>query len=247
MDENNIQQNPSEDFTGTHVPEQSGTIGNVQEHSENVLDSVQKANHTLTVKEVLTMFWNKDVEITERAITKYCHPNRQGVQLLDAYFDENERKFFITPESVPSAIEEVRARKLKMKQNYGGIQNSPEQEQRTGQNVREHSGREESVPEEPVKQTPGEDKEKIKELEEKVFDLSVSNKAKGQIIEHMQEERKETIETMRNDRTFIGKLKTKLLQLGAPENSIVEEENTKSYINVEVAEENPVEGQNEGN
>jgi len=94
MEENFNQQNHSGDSTETNAPERSGTLGNVPEHSESVLNDVRNDKHTLTVKEVLTMFWKEDVDITERSLTKYCHPNRQGVQLLDAYFDENERKFF---------------------------------------------------------------------------------------------------------------------------------------------------------
>jgi hypothetical protein len=158
-----------------------------------------------------------------------------------------KESFFITPESVPSAIEEVRARKIKMKQNYGGVPNRSEQERRTAPNTPEHSGTDENVPEETNKQTSNDEKEKIKKLEEKVFDLSVSNEAKGQIIRHMQEEKKETLKMMREDRTFIGKLKTKLLQLGAGKNTLEEEENNTNERTVGVEVQNVLYGQNEGN
>jgi hypothetical protein len=244
MEKNNIQQDPPHQNT----PEHSGSVGNVPEHSENVLDNVRNANHTLTVKEVLVMFWNENVDITERSLTKYCHPNRQGVQLLDAYFDENERKFFITPESVPNAIEEVRARKIRMKQNYVDVPKHSEQDRRTDQNIPEHSGTNGNVPKESVnKETSDDDKKKIKDLEEKIFDLSVNNKAKGQIIRHMQEEKKETLKMMREDRTFIGKLKTKLLQLGTSEKTLEEDENNSNDSSVEAEVKNVLYGQNERN
>lgn len=221
---------------------------NVREHSENVPENLPTSKHTLTVKEVLTMFWKENVDITERSLTKYCHPNRQGVQLLDAYFDENERKFFITPESVPSAIAEVRARKIRMKQNYGDVLNRSEQERRTDPNIPERSGTDENVPMEEINtQNSNEDTEKIKKLEEKVFDLKVSNEAKGQIIRQMQEDKKETLIMMREDRTFIGKLKTKLLQLGAPENTLAEDKNNANDSRVEDDVQNVLYGQNEGN
>ncbi|MBT3877827.1 MAG: hypothetical protein HOF76_02080 [Candidatus Scalindua sp.] len=248
MDEIFNQQNPPGDFKETNVPEHSGTDENIPERSQNVPENLPTANHSLTVKEVLTMFWNKNVDITERSLTKYCHPNRQGVQLLDAYFDENERKFFITPESVPSAIEEVRERKIRMKQNYGDVPNRSEPERRTEQNIPEHSGTNENVPSaEKHPQTSNEVEEKFKKLEEENFDLKVSNQAKGQIIRQMQEDKKETLIMMREDRTFIGKLKTKLLQLGAPENTLNEEEKDADDPMIETNVQNVLYGQNEGN
>ncbi len=90
-------------------------------------------------------------------------------------------------------------------------------------------------------------KKENKKLNEKVFDLSVSNEAKGQIIYHMQEEKKETLKMMRKDRTFIGTLKTKLLRLGAPENTLEEEGNNDSNSFIEAEVKNPLEKQNEGN
>jgi len=234
MEENFNQHLPSGDSTKTNVPEHSGTDGNIPERSQNVLDDVRKANHTLTVKEVLTMFWKENVDITERSLTKYCHPNRQGVQLLDAYFDENERKFFITPESVPSAIEEVRARKIRMKQNYGDVPNRSEQERRTDPNIPERSGMHENVPAEEINmQTSNDDKEKIKKLEQENLDLKITNKGKDFYIEQVQNQNRELIDAMRNDRTFIGKLKAKLLQLGTSENTLNEVKTTPNDIRVE--------------
>ena len=216
----------------TNVPEHSGTDPNIPERSQNAPENLPTSKHTLTVKEVLTMFWKEGVDITERSLTKYCHPNRQNVQLLDAYFDENERKFFITPESVPSAIEEVRERKIRMKQNYVDVPNRSEPNRRTDPNIPEHSGTDENVPAGEIKsQTSNDDKEKIIKLEENNFDLRVSNEAKGQIIRQMQEDKKETLIMMREDRTFIGKLKTKLLQLGTPEKTLTEDKiNTDETI-----------------
>ena len=47
----------------------------------------------------------------------------------------------------------------------------------------------------------------------------------------MQEDKKETLIMMREDRTFIGKLKTKLLQLGTPEKTLTEDKiNTDETI-----------------
>jgi hypothetical protein len=40
----------------------------------------------------------------------WCQHNALGVGKLDAYFDPNERKYFITPESVELAIAEEMAK-----------------------------------------------------------------------------------------------------------------------------------------
>ena len=248
MDQIFNQQPSPEDSTKTNVPEHSGTDGNVPERSESIPKNLPTANHSLTVKEVLTMFWKDNVDITERSLTKYCHPNRQGVQLLDAYFDENERKFFITPESVPSAIAEVRARKIRMKQNYGDVPNHSEQERRTDQNIPERSGTDENVPMEEINtQTSNNDKEKIKILEQENLDLKITNKGKDYYIEQVKNQNRELIDAMRNDRTFIGKLKTKLLQLGTPENALKEVKNNANDSRVEDDVQNVLYGQNEGN
>jgi hypothetical protein len=81
-----------------------------------VSESFRKENHTLSVKDVLKLFESKNVGITERSIINYCHPNKYGVSLLDCFYDENERKYYITSESAEKAIEKVKARKIRMNQ-----------------------------------------------------------------------------------------------------------------------------------
>ena len=70
----------------------------------------RRENHTLTVREVARLFEAAGVSRTERSITNWCQPNKTGIARLDAYLDPNERKYFITPESVEAAIQEELAR-----------------------------------------------------------------------------------------------------------------------------------------
>ena len=86
------------------VPHDSEGRGNVQNISE------RKENHTLTVREAARLFESAGVARTERSIVNWCQLNAQGVARLDAYFDPNERKYFITPQSVELAIQEERAK-----------------------------------------------------------------------------------------------------------------------------------------
>ena len=52
------------------------------------------------------MFEAAGVARTERSIINWCQPNRQGIVRLDSYYDPNERKYYITPQSVESAVQE---------------------------------------------------------------------------------------------------------------------------------------------
>jgi hypothetical protein len=94
----------SEDF-GT-LPQDSEGFGNIPNHSE------RKENHVLTVHSVARMFEEAGVARTERSVTNWCQLDRNGVSRLDCYYDPNERKYYITPQSVERAIEEERSKFL---------------------------------------------------------------------------------------------------------------------------------------
>ena len=70
--------------------------------------------YTLSVLEVLELFKNRGVGVTERTVINWCHPNDQGVARLTAWKDPNESKWFVTPQSVEYAILEEQ-KKLKIK------------------------------------------------------------------------------------------------------------------------------------
>ncbi|MGC3990856.1 MAG: hypothetical protein QM796_14495 [Chthoniobacteraceae bacterium] len=86
------------------VPMKTDSFRTIQNESQ------QNAHHTLTVREAARLFEQAGVPRTERSIVKWCQPNAQGIARLDAYLDTNERRYFITPESVTRAIEEEKSR-----------------------------------------------------------------------------------------------------------------------------------------
>src|SRR4051794_39400496 len=102
----------SEEFRSS--PNDSAAFGTVPHSSEgfrNVQNtSERKDDHKLSVREVARMFEAAGVARTERSITNWCQPNKQGIPRLDAYFESNERKYFITPRSVESAIQEEQSK-----------------------------------------------------------------------------------------------------------------------------------------
>ena len=70
--------------------------------------SGEHAGHTITVREAARIFEDNGVPRTERAITNWCNENARGVTRLDACFDEEQRKYYITEESIERAMQEER-------------------------------------------------------------------------------------------------------------------------------------------
>src|SRR6266849_9032800 len=99
------------------VPNASASLRKVPNDSEGFRNlprvSEGKENHTLTVREVARMFESAGVARTERSVTNWCQPNKSGIARLDAYFDPNERRYFITPQSAELAIQEEKAKAAK--------------------------------------------------------------------------------------------------------------------------------------
>src|ERR1019366_10750177 len=98
---------PHHSETFPTIPKDSASFGKVRNDSEqfgNVPKASElKENHTLTVREASRMFEAASVARTERSIINWCQPNKMGIPRLDCYFDPNERKYFITPQSVELA------------------------------------------------------------------------------------------------------------------------------------------------
>jgi len=101
---------PQNAETSSDIPQASAEFRTVPKDAENFGKVPQaaerKENHTLTVRETARMFEAAGVARTERSIINWCQPNRQGIARLDSYFDPNERKYFITPQSVEAVIQE---------------------------------------------------------------------------------------------------------------------------------------------
>lgn len=205
--------NPSESF-GT-VPHRSESVRSVPNASAPFRTvpkpSERTADHTLTVREVAKMFEAAGVSRTERSIVKWCLPNKHDVARLDAVFDANERKWFITQESVERAIAEEQARAARRDDLVSG-----------------HS--EESVPnasEQTLKRPrPSDsDDDDRTELRGKLRDLEIANRVRDSVIEKLENdlqnadaERRGYIQQLIDKSYQIGSLENQLHQLSAPRN-----------------------------
>jgi CDP-glycerol glycerophosphotransferase (TagB/SpsB family) len=178
------------------IPQDAEDFGTVPQIAE------PRENHTLTVRETARMFEAAGVARTERSIINWCQPNRQGIARLDGYYDPNERKYYITPQSVETAIrEEIQRAK-------------PSTEVPAAEAFGSHA--------EPVKQllattgTKAVDEPRAQELERENLDLKITNRAKDIVIERMQKERDGFVNQLLASSRTVGQLETKLQRLNGP-------------------------------
>ena len=202
--------NASEEFrTVPQASEKFGTVPKPSEDFRNIPQGTErKENHTLTVREVARMFEDAGVARTERSIVNWCQRIGNDMPRLDSYFDVNERKYYITPQSVERAIQEE---KDKITRSQNSI---PEQ----GKDVPKTS----ETNSESLNNQPNGDRDRMKDLEREVMDLKITNKAKDFFIEEMQKDRErftiergQYVERLIQTNRKVGELETKLLQLNA--------------------------------
>jgi hypothetical protein len=172
------------------VPNSSASFRTVPNHSERTAD------HTLTVREVARMFEAAGVSRTERSIVKWCLPNKHDVARLDAFFDANDRKWFITPESVDRAIAEEKARAVR---NNEPLPNSSEAD--VPPPLEPRSRREPAHA----------DNDELADLEAQLRDLEITNR-----LTNADTERKGYIQQLIDKSHRIGSLETQLLQIAPP-------------------------------
>ena len=154
------------------------------------------------MREVARQFEQAGVPRTERSIINWCQPNRQGITRLDAFFDENERRYLITPQSVTRGIEEERAK-----------QPPKERESLSETQIPNHS--------EAASRAAPADNEHIKELERQNRDLEITTRAKDYYLERLEKERGLFAEQLVGISRYVGELETQVRSLGgAPSGNI---------------------------
>ena len=195
-----VPQNAEASFDVPHTSAEFRTLPNVAEDFGKIPQVAErKENHTLTVRETARMFETAGVARTERSITNWCQPNRQGITRLDSYYDPNERKYYITPQSVEAVIQEEiqRAKKpsdVTASEDFGSSMAHVK-----------HSGN-----------TNAADEKQVKELEREIFDLKIANRGKDYLIGELNKERKYFFDQLLSANRTVGQLETKLNQLDEP-------------------------------
>ena len=193
-----------------NVPNVSEPFRTVQNDAEGFRSVSQiaerKESHTLTVREVARMFEAAGVARTERSIVNWCQPNRTGIARLDSYFDPNERRYYISPQSVEQAIAEEKAKAIKSKdasESFGTVPPTAE-----------------AV--EDIQPMAGGGKLRIMELERENLDLRITNRGKDMYIEQLKNERADFFDQLLSATHKVGVLETKILQIESPARSLIE-------------------------
>lgn len=196
-----MNQTSAEDFGSTpNVSESFGTVPQPSEPFRTVRKTSERTEkHTLTVREVARLFEQDGVPRTERSIINWCRLNRQGVARLDAFFDENEGRYYITAESVNRAIEEERAKQSAGVVNGAGAA-APQSE------IPKHSER--------ASPSAADDGSRSKELERQNRDLEIATRAKDFYIERLEKERGQYVQQLVGVSRYVGELESQVLQLG---------------------------------
>ena len=234
-DENNFKtdplnsETPSEAFRQVPNPaERFGTVPNPAEpfgslpnpadafrtvpHSAEPLPPIDwRESYTLTVRETARLFEAAGVARSERSIVNWCQRNRQGIARLDAYFDPNERRYFITRQSVDTLIAEEKARAAKnnaepvppVAEDFGSPAEAAAKPFRKATN---DSGSSNSKP--------SPDPDELAELKKENLDLKITNRGKDYFIEQLQKEREGLIKQVVDSSQRVGRLEARLLQLG---------------------------------
>ena len=189
---------PSATFgTVPHAAEGFGNIPQAAESFRTMRNAAERTEqHTLTVREVARLFDGAGVPRTERSIINWCRLNRHGVARLDAFFDENEGRYYITRQSVNRAVEEERA-----KQPATGNQPPAEKE------LPHHA-------ETPPRRDAGGDIDEVKELERQNRDLEIATRFKDLYIERLEKERGQYVQQLVCMSRYVGELESNVLQLG---------------------------------
>ena len=204
---------PERTETSSEVPQASAEFRTVPKETEEFGKVPQvaerKETHTLTVRETARMFETAGVARTERSIINWCQPNRQGITRLDSYFDPNERKYYITAQSVEAVIQEEVQRAKKATE-------APASESfgHPVTHVKHFSPTDETA-----------DERKVQELEREILDLKIANRGKDYLIDQLKGERTDFFEKLLSANRTVGQLETKLLQLDGPKGVIDPDEN----------------------
>jgi len=197
---------PVETETAAEVPHASAefrTVPNPTEAFGKIPHTAEsRENHTLTVRETARMFEAAGVARTERTIINWCQPNRQGMARLDSYYDPNERKYYIKPQSVETVIQEEMQRSKKTNEvPVSEAFRSPVEPVKHGQKLAAAKA---------------EDERKVQELDREILDLKIANRGKDYLIDQLKGERTGFFEKLLSATRTVGQLETKLHHLDAP-------------------------------
>jgi hypothetical protein len=196
------------------MPHGSESRGTDMQSADGLPPPDWRESYTLTVREATRLFEVAGVARSERSIVNWCQRNRQGIARLDAYFDPNERRYFITPQSVDAAIAEEKARAAKANAETPLTTPPP---RGNGESVDSEAFRKDRNEPESSNRNHAETVE-LAELRKENMDLKITNRGKDYFIEQLQKEREGLIKQVVESSQRVGQLESELRLLGESPN-----------------------------
>ncbi len=201
-------QNTSEDFGSVlNTSQRASGVGRGKKYAgadvpeEELVDT----NFPLVMEDVYALFERQGERRSARMIAEYCKTGE-----LVCYYDSDDTRWHFTAESVQSKIDKIKS--LNARKSKEGSTDDP-------LNTSEEFRATQKTPEETPVEAPRND-ERVKELEDSVFNLEIDKRAKEQVINHLKDQvradRTEFTEKLVTYTRLVGQLETQLKQLEAP-------------------------------
>jgi hypothetical protein len=203
-------------------------------------DAARTSEHVLTVRDVVRMFELEDIHVAERTIVNWCNRNKSGLVRLDAFYDEGERRYFITPSSVELVLQEEKAKLRKGISDLAALGGEVAAPFRTlpqdtdvdaatfrkmphdaatavPNSTKTENAEEIKTPHASSTQETTEKDRRIKELEQENLDLKITNRGKDYFIEALNSDKVRLIDIIQDRNHQVGTLEERVrrLQIGA--------------------------------
>lgn len=149
------------------------------------------------IREAVRLFEAAGVPRSERTLVNWCRQNRQGIARFRCYFEETERRYLITRESVEQVIAEEQARVAARGQEEA------------------HGAPAPSTPATPANGEPA----RVKELELQVRDLTVATRVKDELLSQAERRELALLDKVEAQARLNGALETRLLAIEGPKDA----------------------------
>src|SRR5882724_13161983 len=186
--------------------------------------------HTLTTRDVMKIFEEAGLPRNQRSIERYCKENK-----LDCYADSDEQRYYITRASVDRLIgqlKEIQARhpqaNLSTPPQMGATSVADVERQRPTP-MQDADAVKRTTDEKRESETAREEYEKkMKELEDKIYNLEIDKRAKDQVVTMLRDQLKDdrdhyghlliqNTDKLAKYSRRLGQLETEVKQLKAPD------------------------------
>ncbi len=192
----------------------------INDTSRNDAAERDKARHTLSAEETSVLFAEAGVPRSVRTVQRYCKKGHLACITVDTEISE---KYLIDRNSVERRIKELQQVDRILRSTVNTTRHDETRHDAAERDTSRHDGPEDAA-------------EKIAELEEKNFQLTIDRAAKEQVINHFVKERKEHVAKLTEQGRQIGILETRLKQIEAPRDQARESHRTTEPPNEEEGE-----------